>query len=84
MSYAEAVRSALAALRANKLRSALTMLGIFIGVAAVIAMVAVGAGARAQVLEQIRSLGSNLLIVLPGSVTTGGVRLGAGAAPASP
>jgi putative ABC transport system permease protein len=79
MSYGEAVRSALQALRANPLRSALTMLGIFIGVAAVIAMVAIGAGARARVLEQIRSLGSNLMVVYPGNVTTGGVRLGAGA-----
>jgi putative ABC transport system permease protein len=79
MSYAEALRSALTALRANPLRSALTMLGIFIGVAAVIAMVAIGAGARAMVLEQIRSLGSNIMIVLPGNVTSGGVRLGAGA-----
>ena len=79
MSTGEAVRSALAALRANPLRSALTMLGIFIGVAAVIAMVAIGAGARAMVLEQIRSLGSNIMIVLPGNVTSGGVRLGAGA-----
>ncbi|HEX2116501.1 MAG TPA: ABC transporter permease [Alphaproteobacteria bacterium] len=79
MSYAESVRSALTALRANPLRSALTMLGIFIGVAAVIAMVAIGAGARAMVLEQIRSLGSNIMIVMPGNVTAGGVRLGAGA-----
>ena len=79
MSYGEAVHSALAALRANPLRSALTMLGIFIGVAAVIAMVAIGAGARAMVLEQIRSLGSNIMIVLPGNVTSGGVRLGSGA-----
>jgi putative ABC transport system permease protein len=79
MSYGEAMRSALSALRANPLRSALTMLGIFIGVAAVIAMVAIGAGARAMVLEQIRSLGSNIMIVLPGNVTSGGVRLGSGA-----
>jgi putative ABC transport system permease protein len=79
MSYGEAMRSALAALRANPLRSALTMLGIFIGVAAVIAMVAIGAGARAMVLDQIRSLGSNIMIVLPGNVTSGGVRLGSGA-----
>jgi putative ABC transport system permease protein len=79
MSTGEAVRSALQALRANPLRSALTMLGIFIGVAAVIAMVAIGAGARAMVLEQIRSLGSNIMIVLPGNVTSGGVRLGSGA-----
>ena len=56
------------------------MLGIIIGVAAVIAMVAVGGGAREQVVAQIRSLGANLLIVTPGNVTQGGVRLGSGAA----
>jgi len=66
------------ALRVNKLRSALTMLGIIIGVGAVIAMVAVGAGASARVAEQIQSLGSNLIIVLSGSVTASGVRIGQG------
>jgi putative ABC transport system permease protein len=80
MSLVEALRSALAALRAHKLRSALTMLGIIIGVAAVIAMMAAGGGAREQVIAQIRSLGSNLLIINSGNVTQGGVRLGAGAA----
>jgi putative ABC transport system permease protein len=80
MSFVEAIRSALAALRAHKLRSALTMLGIVIGVAAVIAMMAAGGGAREQVIAQIRSLGANLLIIQPGNVTSGGVRLGAGAA----
>ena len=79
MSLAEAVRGALSALAANKLRAMLTALGIFIGVAAVIATVAVGAGAREQVLAQIRALGSNLLVVTPGSFNMGGVRLGAGA-----
>jgi putative ABC transport system permease protein len=79
MNFAESVRSALNALRANLLRSALTMLGIFIGVAAVIATVAVGSGARAVVLEQIRALGSNLMIALPGNITASGVRLGTGA-----
>jgi putative ABC transport system permease protein len=74
-------RVAMRALRANKLRSILTMLGIIIGVGAVIAMIAVGAGAQARVAEQIRSLGSNLIIVLPGSVTSGGVRLGFGTRP---
>jgi putative ABC transport system permease protein len=78
MDALEALRSALSALAANKLRAMLTALGIFIGVAAVIATVAVGAGAREQVLAQIRSLGSNLLLVLPGSVNVGGVRLGTG------
>ena len=78
MSHLEALRSALASLQANLLRTTLTMLGIVIGVAAVIATVAVGAGARAQILEQIKSLGSNLFIVVTGNVTIGGVRLGLG------
>ena len=69
------------ALARNKLRSALTMLGIFIGVAALITMVAVGQGANAAVKEQIESLGTNLLIVLPGVTTTSGVRAGFGSAP---
>jgi putative ABC transport system permease protein len=73
------LRVALNALRVNKLRSSLTMLGIIIGVAAVITMIAVGAGAQARVAEQIKSLGSNLMIILPGSTTASGVRLGAGA-----
>ncbi len=68
------------ALRRNKTRSALTMLGIFIGVAAVIAMVAVGNGARASVQAQIQSLGTNLLVVLPGATTSAGVRAGLGSA----
>jgi len=72
----QAVRIALRSLRVNKLRSALTMLGIIIGVGAVITMVAVGSGAQARVAEQIQSLGSNLIIVLSGSVTAGGVRMG--------
>jgi putative ABC transport system permease protein len=74
----ECTRSAVRALRANLLRSALTMLGIVIGVAAVIAMVAVGSGAQTQVADQIRSLGANLLLVQPGSSRDGAVRLGAG------
>jgi putative ABC transport system permease protein len=74
----QSIRIAVSALRVNKLRSALTMLGIIIGVGAVIAMVAVGAGASARVAEQIQSLGSNLIIVLSGSVNTGGVRIGQG------
>jgi putative ABC transport system permease protein len=69
---------AVRALRVNKLRSALTMLGIVIGVGAVITMVAVGAGAQARVAEQIRSLGSNMIIVLSGSAVAGGVRMGSG------
>ena len=62
----------------NKLRSLLTMLGIIIGVAAVIVMIAVGGGAQARVEEQIRALGSNLLLILSGARTHGGVRLGVG------
>ncbi|MBN9449386.1 MULTISPECIES: ABC transporter permease [unclassified Bosea (in: a-proteobacteria)] len=79
MSLLEAIRSALSAIGANALRSALTMLGIIIGVAAVIAMVAIGSGARERVDSQIKSLGANLAIIQSGNVTQGGVRLGAGA-----
>jgi len=66
------------ALKRNKLRSALTMLGIIIGVAAVIAMTSIGSGAKAQVQAQIASLGQNVLLVWPGSVTQSGVRTGWG------
>jgi putative ABC transport system permease protein len=69
---------ALGALRAHKLRTALTMLGIIIGVAAVIAMVSVGAGAQKRIGDQIRSLGSNSIVVLPGASTSGGIRFGLG------
>jgi putative ABC transport system permease protein len=74
----QSARVALRALRVNKLRSALTMLGIIIGVGAVIAMVGVGSGAQARVAEQIQSLGSNLIIVLSGSTNVSGIRLGQG------
>jgi len=73
-----AVVAAGRAIKRNKLRAALTMLGIFIGVAAVITMVAVGDGAKSSVEAQINSLGSNLLIVLPGATTANGVRAGLG------
>jgi putative ABC transport system permease protein len=69
------------ALRQHKLRSSLTALGIIIGTSATIAMMAVGAGAREQVAAQVRSLGSNLLIVVSGNINQSGVRLGAGATP---
>jgi macrolide transport system ATP-binding/permease protein len=68
------------AIMRNKLRPILTMLGIFIGVAALIAMVAVGQGANAAVEKEIEGLGTNLLIVLPGSTTASGVRGGHGSA----
>ena len=74
------LRIALRALRVNKLRSILTMLGIIIGVGAVITMIAVGGGAQARVEEQIKSLGSNLMIIIPGSTTSGGVRMGSSSA----
>ncbi len=74
------VGAAVQALGRNRLRSALTMLGVFIGVAALITMVAVGQGANAAVRKQIESLGTNLLVVLPGATTTGGARAGFGSA----
>jgi putative ABC transport system permease protein len=78
MTWLVGMRIALRALRVNKLRSTLTMLGIIIGVAAVIVMIAIGSGAQARIEEQISSLGTNLINVLPGSVTSGGARMGAG------
>ena len=71
-------RVALRALRVNKMRSILTILGIIVGVAAVVCMVSVGLGAQAQVSEKIRTLGANLLLVTPGTQASGGVRLEAG------
>ena len=64
----------------NKMRSALTMLGVFIGVAALIVMVAVGNGASEAVRKQIESLGTNVVVILPGALTTGGIRAGFGSA----
>jgi putative ABC transport system permease protein len=80
MSISSGIQIALRALQVNKLRSVLTMLGIIIGVGAVIAMVSIGSGATARIEDQIRSIGSNLLVVIPGSITENGIRLGAGAA----
>ena len=74
------VAAALQALARNKMRSALTMLGVFIGVAALIAMVAVGQGANEAVRKQIESLGTNLLVVIPGATLMGGMRSGQGSA----
>ncbi|HXQ45280.1 MAG TPA: ABC transporter permease, partial [Caulobacteraceae bacterium] len=72
--------ASLQALERNKMRSALTMLGVFIGVAALIAMVAVGDGASAAVKKQLESLGTNMVVVQPGATTAGGARAGAGSA----
>jgi len=68
------------AIRRNKMRSILTMLGVFIGVAALIVMVAVGQGANNAVARQIESLGTNVVVVLPGALTSGGARIGYGSA----
>jgi putative ABC transport system permease protein len=72
------LRSALRILRANPLRSSLTMLGIIIGVAAVIAVQAVGAGAQQIVIDELRNIGANLLMISPGSAQSSGARLGGG------
>lgn len=72
------IRIAFRALTMNKLRSALTMLGIVIGVASVIATVAIGSGATQRIQEQIASIGSNIIIITPGSTSSSGVRLGTG------
>jgi putative ABC transport system permease protein len=80
MNFYATLLIALKALRVNKMRSALTMLGIIIGVAAVIVMVAVGSGARAQVEAQIKSLGANLMMVYSVSPTFTGARAAVGAA----
>jgi putative ABC transport system permease protein len=79
MNFVATLRIALAALRANKLRSGLTMLGIIIGVAAVIVMIAVGRGAQAKVEAQIKSLGSNMIMLFSASSTFTGARGAAGA-----
>src|ERR1700722_15135654 len=79
MNPREVIRVALRALARNKLRTILTMLGIIIGVGAVICTVSIGQGAGQQVQEQIQSLGNNMIMVFSGSVNTNGVRMGNGA-----
>jgi putative ABC transport system permease protein len=74
----DSAKIAVGALSVNVMRSLLTMLGIVIGVGAVIVMVAVGGGAREMIGEQIRSIGSNLILVIPGATVQGGARLGSG------
>jgi len=81
MNPLQTLRVAIRALLRNKMRSFLTTLGIIIGVSAVIAMVAIGEGAKAQVAAQFASMGSNLLVVLPGSTSMGGQRGGYGSMP---
>jgi putative ABC transport system permease protein len=79
MDFMSILKIAMRALARNKMRSSLTMLGIIIGVAAVIAMVGVGQGARKQVADQIAAMGSNMLFVQSGTVTRGGMHMGWGA-----
>lgn len=78
MLFSESIRIAVTALLSNKLRSILTMLGIIIGVGAVIVMISIGMGVRQNVTNSIASLGSNMIIVTPGSTNQGGVRSAAG------
>ncbi|MDQ7785893.1 MAG: ABC transporter permease, partial [Desulfomonilaceae bacterium] len=73
-----AIRISFRALKRNKMRSALTMLGIIIGVGAVIAMLSIGMGASKRIADQISSIGSNLIMILPGATTSAGVRMGSG------
>ena len=78
MSVFMTFRIAVKALGRNKMRTALTMLGMIIGVAAVIAMVALGSGAQWQIEEQIKQTGTNLVMIMPGNFSSGGVRMGGG------
>ncbi len=81
MNWLETIRTGLDAVRSHRMRSGLTVLGILIGIAAVMLTVGLGLGAQAQISQQINSLGSNLLIITPGSVTSSsGVRGGSGSA----
>ena len=80
MDFLQTFKIAMRALRTNKMRSFLTMLGIIIGIAAVIAMMAVGSGASYVISQQIASIGSNIILVIPGSTTSGGLRSGTGGA----
>jgi putative ABC transport system permease protein len=81
ISLTETSRVSFRAIVSNKMRSGLAMLGIVIGVGAVIAMLALGAGATMQIKSVMSSMGSNLLVIRPGTVTSGGIRMGAGSTP---
>jgi putative ABC transport system permease protein len=81
VNFLQVIRVALRALARNKMRSFLTTLGMVIGVSAVIAMVAIGDGAKARVQEAFAAMGSNMLIILPGSTTAGGAHGGFGSMP---
>jgi putative ABC transport system permease protein len=81
MNAIESFKIAFAALGANKTRSGLTALGVIVGVAAVVCVISIGAGAQAEVTERIRTLGANLLVVSPQALSVGGARLEAGTQP---
>jgi putative ABC transport system permease protein len=76
MNYLNLIKIAISALRRNKLRAFLTMLGIIIGVASVITMLAIGQGSKKSIQDQVSSMGSNMIIIFPGSQSRGGVRMG--------
>src|SRR6188508_1356598 len=80
MSVFMVLRVAMKALARNKMRTVLTMLGMIIGVAAVITMVALGNGAQMAIEDQIRGAGTNMITIMPGSANTGGVKQGGGTA----
>lgn len=79
--FKSTLKMAVVSLKVNKMRSILTSLGIIIGVSAVIIMLAVGTGARVKIAKDMESMGSNLLMIRSGSVTSGGVRMGSGTRP---
>src|SRR5204863_10207960 len=79
MNFIAILKVAARALGRNKLRTALTMLGIIIGVGAVIVLVSIGQGAQSMVLDQISNMGTNMMYVMPGNLNSGGAALGAGA-----
>ena len=81
MTLTDTLEESFQAMGGNRLRTMLTMLGMIIGVGAVVLMLAVGQGAQSMVTESIASMGSNLFIVLSGSSTSGGVRMGGGTIP---
>src|SRR5665648_191412 len=78
MNFYNILGEALRALRLNRLRTGLTMLGMIIGVAAVVLMLSIGQGAQSKINESIASMGSNLFIVLPGATSSGGLNFGSG------
>ncbi len=81
MFFLSSLKIAFRAIRVQRMRSALTMLGIIIGVGTVIIIINAGSGAKSQIAKQIAGIGSNLLMVFPGSTSSGGVRMGAGTKP---